>query len=102
MLNLLGLAARAGRVVAGTDGVRKGVRESEAKFVLLAVDASPTQHAKLTPLLEARSIRYQQLFTRAQLGTAIGRPPVSAVGLTDAGFARQVRALIAALPASQD
>jgi ribosomal protein L7Ae-like RNA K-turn-binding protein len=101
LLDLLGLAARAGRVVAGTDGVRQGVRDGEAKFVILAADASPKQHAKLTPLLEARNVRHQLLLTREQLGAAIGRGPVSAVGLTDAGFARQARALIAEIPAAQ-
>jgi ribosomal protein L7Ae-like RNA K-turn-binding protein len=102
LLDLIGLAARAGRLVSGTDAVRQGVREGKVMLVLLAADASPTQHDKLRPLLEARSIRYHLLLSREQMGAAIGRAPVAAVGLTDAGFSRQARALIMAFPATQD
>jgi ribosomal protein L7Ae-like RNA K-turn-binding protein len=102
LLDLLGLAARAGRVQAGTDAVRKAVREGGVSLVILAGDASPTQHQKLKPLLEARKIRHRMLLSREQLGLAIGRGPVAAVGLTDANFARRARDLIAALPAVQD
>jgi ribosomal protein L7Ae-like RNA K-turn-binding protein len=102
LLDLLGMAARAGRIVSGTDAVRKGVREGKVAMVLLAADASPTQHDKLRPLLEARAVHHVMLLSREQLGSAIGRTPVAAVGLTDAGFSRQARALIAAYPASQD
>jgi ribosomal protein L7Ae-like RNA K-turn-binding protein len=102
LLDLLGLAARAGRVVSGTDAVRKGVREGELALVLLAGDASPAQRAKLLPLLAARRVRHRSLLSRAQLGFAIGRAPVSAVGIADHNFARRADALIAAFPASQD
>jgi ribosomal protein L7Ae-like RNA K-turn-binding protein len=102
LLDLMGLAARAGRIISGTDAVRKGVREGEVVLVLLAADASATQHAKLVPLLEARKVRYHLLLSREQLGAAIGRGPVSAIGLADANFARRARALISAFPVPQE
>lgn len=102
LLDWIGLAARAGKLVAGTDSVRQGVRDGEVAGVLLAADASPTQHAKLIPLLDAREIRYHLLLSRERLGAAIGRAPVTAVGLTDEKFARRAAELIAALPAPQD
>jgi ribosomal protein L7Ae-like RNA K-turn-binding protein len=101
LLSLLGLASRAGRVVSGTDSVRQGVRDGDVGLVLLAADASPTQHAKLIPLLEARQVRSHRLLSRDELGAAIGRGPVAAVGLTDPNFTRRARALIAAFPVSQ-
>lgn len=102
LLDLLGLAARARKIVAGTDSVRQGVRDGEVALVLLAADASPTQHAKLIPLLEARRVRHFRLLSRDQIGAAIGRGPVAAVGLTDPNFIRRATALIAAFPVSQD
>jgi ribosomal protein L7Ae-like RNA K-turn-binding protein len=102
LLELLGLAARAGRLVAGTDAVRQAVRDGEVAWVLLAADASPTQQAKLLPLLEARTTPYHRLLARAEVGAAVGRAPLSAVGLTDANFARRAIALVGEFPAVQD
>jgi ribosomal protein L7Ae-like RNA K-turn-binding protein len=102
LLDLLGLASRAGKVVSGTDPVRQGVRDGEVRLVLLAADASPTQHAKLIPLLEARGIQGVRLLSRDRIGAAIGRGPVAAVGLADPNFTRRARALIAAIPVSPD
>ena len=102
LLDLLGLSARARAVVSGTEGVRNAVREGKVHRVLLAADAAPGQQAKLTPLLEARKIPYHVILSRDALGAAIGRAPVSALGLSNAELARRVAALIAALPSPQD
>jgi ribosomal protein L7Ae-like RNA K-turn-binding protein len=102
LLDLLGLASRARKIVSGTDSVRQGVRDGEVALILLAADASPTQRAKLTPLLEARRVPGHRVFSRDQIGAAIGRGPVAAVGITDPNFTRRAKALIAAISASQD
>lgn len=102
VLELLGLAARAGRLVAGTEAVRQAVRQGEVIWVLLAADASPTQQAKLLPLLHARGTRHNRMLARAELGAAVGRGPLSAVGLTDANFARRAIALVGESPALQE
>jgi ribosomal protein L7Ae-like RNA K-turn-binding protein len=102
LLDLLGLAARSGNVVAGTDLVRRGVRQGKVASVLLAADASPTQRNKLVPLLEARQVAYRVALRRDQLGGAVGRGPLSALGVTNGQFARRVAELVAALPPQQD
>ena len=88
-LELLGLAARAGAIVTGTEAVRAAVRDNEIHRVILAEDAAPGQQGKLRPLLEARRVPFHSVFTRNELGAAIGRDAISAVGITDAGFARR-------------
>lgn len=102
LLDLLGLAARARGLVAGTDQVRKSVRGGEVRRVIIAADAAPTQQQKLIPLLDARRVPYHTVSSREALGSAIGRAPVAAVGITNPNFARRAAELIAALPASQD
>jgi ribosomal protein L7Ae-like RNA K-turn-binding protein len=101
-LNLLGLAARAGEILTGTDQVRKAVREGKVYYVMVAADASPTQQQKLVPLLDARQTRYHIRFSREQLGSAVGRAPISAVGVSNPSFARRVAEIVAALPSLQD
>lgn len=102
LLDLLGLAARAGGISAGTDGVRRDLREGKVVEVILAADGSPTQHRKLIPLLEARGIRYRTLLSRDRIGAAIGRPPVSAIGFTHRGFARRAAELADAISSLQE
>jgi ribosomal protein L7Ae-like RNA K-turn-binding protein len=93
-LRLLGLAARAGGVVPGTDRVRIAARRDELEFVVIADDASENAREKLVPLLTARGVPYRKVFTRAELGGAVGRSPLSAIGLTDASLAGRIRELI--------
>ena len=101
LLGLLGLATRAGALVAGTEAVRSEVRDGKVECVLLASDAAAGQRSKLIPLLEARGIRHYTGFSRAELGRAMGRAPTSAVGVKNAGFARRVQELAAGTSLSQ-
>jgi len=93
-LQLLGLAARAGSVVPGTERVREAARNSGLVLVLLARDASENSRGKLVPLLQARRIPHLTEFERVQLGGAIGRAPLSAVGITDPALARRLAQLL--------
>lgn len=94
MLQLLGLAARAGAVVPGTQPVREAVRAGRIRFALVAEDLTATGRDKLVPLLEGREVSYALGYTRAELGQAVGRGPLAAVGVTNAGFARRLRSLV--------
>jgi ribosomal protein L7Ae-like RNA K-turn-binding protein len=97
LLDLVGLAARAGAMVFGTDAVRRAVREGTVLSVLVAGDAAAGQASKLIPLLVARGVPYALTLSRAALGAATGREFVSAIGFTQDGFARRANELAAAL-----
>lgn len=101
LADLLGLAARARGLVHGTDMTRKAVREGEVRCVVLAGDASPTQAQKILPLLQARGVPFHVCLSREALGSAIGRGPVSAVGITNDSFAKRAAVLAAALSSPQ-
>jgi len=100
VLNLLGLAARARALASGTDAVRDAVRAGKVHRVILASDAAAAQQQKLIPLLAARRVPYHIVLSRDELGHALGRNPVSAVGLLDASLARRVAELVSALDVS--
>ena len=91
ILRLLGLARRAGLVVFGTEAVRGAIRQGEARLVLMAGDASALQLDKVRRTLVNRPIPQARLGDRAMLGAAVGRGPVSAVAVTGASFADEVR-----------
>ena len=93
-LRLLGLAARAGAVLSGTERVREAARAGTLRYVIVAGDVSANTQDKLIPLLESRRVRHRIVATRVALGDAVGRPPASALGITDAGLARRVATLL--------
>ena len=101
LADILGLASRARGLVHGTDMTRKAVRDGEVQAVILAADASATQAQKLVPLLQARKIPFHVCLSREALGFAIGRGPVSAVGITNDSFAKRASVLAAALSSPQ-
>lgn len=89
-LGYLGLAARAGAVVTGTQNVRDAARRGRLQLALVAGDISSNSRDKLVPLFRAREIPFLVRSDRAGLGAALGRGYLSAVGVTDAALARQV------------
>jgi ribosomal protein L7Ae-like RNA K-turn-binding protein len=91
-LALLGIAQRAGAVVKGTDATRRALRKGEARLVVLAGDGSETQKNKVLPLARAKGVHCGTLGDRAELGAAIGSGPLTVVGVTQASFAKALRA----------
>lgn len=83
---LLGLAQRAGALVAGTDATRRSIRSGEARMILTAADASSVQLRKIEKTMKNRAIPRAVLGDRATLGAAVGRGPTTAVAVTGATF----------------
>lgn len=93
LLRLLGLAARAGALVPGSERVREAARAGELGFAVVAADASGYRRDRLVPLLEGLGIPHIVAFDRARIGHAVGRAPLGAVGVTTASFAERLATL---------
>ena len=94
VLRLLGLAHRAGGVTLGTGAVREAVRRGDARVVMTASDASSAQLDKLRPLLGHREVPEREVGTREELGNALGRAPLTAIAVTNDGFAGRILELL--------
>jgi len=90
VMQILGLARRAGAVAPGTDAVRQSIRAGQARLVLFAEDASPAQLDKIGRTLHERSIPRARLGDRNMLGAAVGLAPLSAVAVTSGPLAERV------------
>jgi len=91
-LRLLGLAARAGALIYGTDLVRRAVRAGKLRLAIVASDISDNTTDKLRPLLESKGVAVIEGPARAALGALVGRGPLSVVGVMDDQFARRIGA----------
>jgi ribosomal protein L7Ae-like RNA K-turn-binding protein len=86
-LRLLGLAARAGALVYGTDLVRRAVRAGRIRLAIVASDISDNTREKLRPLLEHNGVAVIEGPDRGDLGALVGRGPLSVVGMEEGSFA---------------
>ena len=88
LIRLLGLGLRAGRVVVGVTGVRAQLQRDGLSCVVLAADASARTREKVERLARARGVSVLAGPAALDLGSGLGRRPVQAVGVADAGLAR--------------
>lgn len=94
VVSILGLAARAGGLVYGTDLVRRAAQAGRVHVAVVATDISDNTRQKLDRLLgSGRALRVAAM-DRASLGAAVGRSRLSAVGVTDPAFAARLRELV--------
>jgi ribosomal protein L7Ae-like RNA K-turn-binding protein len=98
LLGLVGLGARARKVVVGVDLVRAAAQRGRLELVVLASDASRHSRAKVVPLLTAKRVDCIDGPTGAELGVAVGKEVAAAVGVLDAALARGIRAAAVAVP----
>lgn len=87
-MRLLGLGMRAGRLVVGVSGVRAKLQGDALRCVVLAADATPRTREKVERLARARQVPVLRGPVAERLGAGLGRAPVQAVGVADAGLAR--------------
>ena len=93
ILNLLGLAMRAGKLVTGEELTLKDIRANKAKFVFVAQDASENTRKKIKDKSSYYNVPVSELFSQFELSQAIGRPRM-VIGVTDAGFATKIKELL--------
>ena len=74
--------------------MRDAARNGTLRFAFVAADVSDNSLDKLLPLLQKRGVPHVVMFTRDQLGQAVGKSPLSAVGITQSSFAQQIQALL--------
>lgn len=85
----LGLARRAGVLALGVDSVRRALRSGEARLIIVARDAAPSQTGKVVRLAGHRGVRCVPGPDRSDLGRVVGAPPLSAVAVTADSFAER-------------
>lgn len=85
ILNLLGLAQKAGYIVSGEENVEVALRSKNCKIVFIANDASENTKDKFTKKCYFYQVECNLDFSSVELSKALGKPR-KIVGLIDQGF----------------
>lgn len=91
MLNLIGLAKQAGKIVTGSAVMGKIV---QVKVLFLASDTGDNMKKKYLNKCHYYNIPYSDVYTSAELSDAIGQNNRVVIGITDSGFAKKFKELI--------
>lgn len=95
VLSLLGMAHRAGQIEFAEDANLAAIKKNRAKLLLLASDAGSAVAKKYFDKCKTYGIPIQQIFTKEELGRAIGKSPRTAICVLDDGFAMRFTQLLA-------
>ena len=91
VLQLLGLAFRAKKVISGEDFCIEAIRKGEAKYLFLASDAGINTTKRITDKANYYKVSVDNSYTSQELSTAIGKNNRMVVAITDSGFAKKIK-----------
>ncbi|MBR3841389.1 MAG: ribosomal L7Ae/L30e/S12e/Gadd45 family protein [Erysipelotrichales bacterium] len=90
VVNLIGLATRARKIVTG-EMVLNAIRNHSAKLVVIAEDASDNTKKKLIDKCTFYNVEYVFIESSAILSHAIGKNNRMAIAINDLGFAEKIK-----------
>lgn len=93
IVNLLGLAQRAGKLITGEEMTVKDIQRNKTKLVFIASDASENTQKKIKDKCSYYKISWNDELLHAEISHAIGRTRMI-VGVNDQGFAKKFQELM--------
>lgn len=85
-LSLLGLAAKAGKVVSGEVACENAIRAGKAYLVLTAEDASENTKKNFRDMCTYYEVPFYIIGTKEELGRAIGKEYRATLAMTEENF----------------
>ena len=93
-LLMLGLARRAGKIIYGSESVVLSARQGKAKLAVMAGDASERTKKLMRNKCKSFSVPLFEFSTKAELGGALGKSDISALGISDRNFAKAIEDIL--------
>ena len=90
VLQMLGLAKRAGKVASGEFMTEKTIKDGKAWLVIVAVDASDNTKKMFRNMCEFYRVQICEYGEKEELGHAIGNEMRASLAITNEGFAKAV------------
>ena len=94
LLSMVSLARKAGKVATGEEGCEKAVQKGLACLLFVATDASAGTKKKFTNKTTFYKVPLRSLFTKEQMGEAIGTHGRATIVVTDEGFSNKMLDII--------
>ena len=90
ILSFIGLAAKAGKLVYGSEAGSAAVRQKRARLVVMACDASENTKKLMHNKCASNNVPICEYSDVVSLSKAVGKGTVSVISVTDEGFAKEI------------
>lgn len=90
VLSMLGLAAKAGKVISGEFSTEKAIKTRKAFLVIIAEDASDKTQKAFRDSCDYYRIPFAIYGTKETLGHSIGKQMRASLAVLDAGFGNEI------------
>lgn len=90
ILNLLGIARRAGKLVMGTDSLLNTLPSRKIKLIFLASDVSDSTYDKIDRKAYYYQVPVVNIFSTEELSQALGVSSIKIIGIIDEGFTKSI------------
>lgn len=97
VLQTIGLATRARRLVSGEDVCQRQLRAGKGKLCIVAEDASDNTKKRFSDMCSYRNVEIVFFGQKEELGKFTGKEIRTVIVITDDGFAKKIRELLAEL-----
>ena len=94
VLNLLGLAKRAKKIIIGSDSIEKALQSKTAVMVFVGKDSSQNTIDKFNKKCFYYNVPLDLSFDSVEIGRAIGKPNAKTIALCDQGFKESIVKII--------
>ncbi len=90
----IGLATKAGKIVAGTDACLEDMKKRKVNLLLLANDCSNRTKLTFKEKAEEYHITIYEILSIEEISKAIGKINKAVIGIKDAGFSNKIESII--------
>lgn len=97
VLQIIGLAARARRLVSGEDVCQRQLRSGKGQLCIVAEDASDNAKKRFSNMCSYRNVPIMFFGKKEELGKFTGKESRTVIVITDEGFAKKIKELLAVL-----
>ena len=94
LYGMLGLCAKAGKVVAGNQTVLEAIEKRKIKLLILAEDSSHRTKEMFQKIGEEKKIKIVICLTMEELSEKIGKQNKAIVGISDENFAKAIQKIL--------
>ena len=96
VFQMLGIAAKSGRVVSGEFSTEKAVKSGQAFLVIVSEEASANTNKMFTNMTEFYEVPMYVFGTKEELGSCIGKEFRASLAITDENLANAVESKLKA------
>ena len=97
VLQTIGLATRARRLVTGEDVCQRQLRAGKGKLCIVAEDASDNTKKRFSNMCNYRNVEIVFFGKKDELGKFTGKESRTVIVIIDDGFAKKIKELLATL-----